>query len=138
MRLRHAVAVSATGALLVLGSMTATAQATQGSPSARATGATDAVSVTTTYRCSYQGYWYTGTATTSYGDTGARVKEVQCLLYSSGYLQRSDVDGAFGSVTRSAVRRFQAMYQSECNPLVVVDGIVGVRTWAALRSACPA
>ncbi|MEV0124027.1 peptidoglycan-binding domain-containing protein [Streptomyces sp. NPDC050703] len=136
MRLRHAAAVSASGTLLALGALTGPAQAVQAVHAEGTAGAPGTAAAAST--CPYQGYWYTGTATTSYGNTGARVKEVQCLLYSAGYLPSSGVDGVFGSSTRSAVRSFQAMYRSECNPLVAVDGIVGVRTWAALRSACPA
>lgn len=91
----------------------------------------------TTYSCPSQGYWYTGHATTEYGDTGNRVKEVQCLLAGAGWLKASDVDGIFGPVTRGAVEDFQANYKKYCNRGLAVDGIVGIETWAALRSACP-
>lgn len=93
----------------------------------------------TTYSCNHNiGYWYSGTATTEYGNTGSRVIEVQCLLYRGGYLTHAgDVDGIFGPVTRSAVRSFQTDYKSYCDSSLAVDGIVGPYTWAALRSNCP-
>ncbi|WP_274560171.1 peptidoglycan-binding domain-containing protein [Streptomyces spiramyceticus] len=75
----------------------------------------------------YCGY-YDGTATTQRGDSGNRVREVQCLI---NYWSGSDVlaiDGAFGPRTESWVVHFQ-----DVNGLRV-DGIVGPQTWDALRA----
>lgn len=56
----------------------------------------------------------------------AAVKEVQQLLKDLGY-DVGEVDGIFGSGTETAVRAFQTEVELE------TDGIVGPRTWAALR-----
>lgn len=57
------------------------------------------------------------------GSSGDDVKQVQQLVF---------VDGIFGPITESAVRTFQ---KSQGLP---ADGIVGLRTWAALLEAPPA
>ena len=75
-------------------------------------------------KCTY----YSGTALTQYGDTGNRVREVQCILKARGYdLGAGGVDGDFGADTRAAVKSFQSRNH------LTVDGQVGVQTWAALR-----
>jgi peptidoglycan hydrolase-like protein with peptidoglycan-binding domain len=85
--------------------------------------------------------YYSGTATTQYGDTGNRVREVQCLLVYWGYsVGSSGIDGIFGKDTRAAVEAFQGDTYSICGPPgLTKDGIVGVHTWSALRSStsCP-
>ncbi|MDG4858293.1 peptidoglycan-binding domain-containing protein [Streptomyces sp. T-3] len=74
--------------------------------------------------------YYNGTTLTDRGDTGNRVKEVQCLLLSWGFNVGPDgVDGKFGPNTEGAVRQFQGWYGG-----LSVDGQVGVNTWRALRS----
>ena len=61
------------------------------------------------------------------GNDGAEVKAVQALLIGYGYnLGSWGADGDFGSATDSAVRQYQ-----QKNGLVV-DGIVGAKTWAKL------
>jgi eukaryotic-like serine/threonine-protein kinase len=76
--------------------------------------------------CSY----YSGTQLTQYGDTGARVKEIQCILSKHGYnIGPRGVDGIFGTDTQTEVRRFQSDHH------LTVDGIVGDDTWAKLYSA---
>ncbi|MEW2622963.1 serine/threonine-protein kinase [Streptomyces sp. NPDC048106] len=73
-------------------------------------------------------HYYSGTALTQYGNTGSRVKEVQCILKSRGYnIGPAGVDGIFGQDTLTAVKRFQRLHGLE------VDGQVGVHTWAKLR-----
>ncbi len=73
--------------------------------------------------------YYSGTAQTQYPDTGAAVKEVQCILVARGYsVGPSGVDGQFGPDTESAVKSFQTARHLE------VDGQVGPQTWGALRS----
>jgi peptidoglycan hydrolase-like protein with peptidoglycan-binding domain len=73
--------------------------------------------------------YYSGTALTVYRQTGPRVKEVQCILKARGYnIGPAGVDGIFGDDTLTEVKRFQSNYHLK------VDGEVGVKTWAALRS----
>ncbi|MFG2863633.1 peptidoglycan-binding protein [Streptomyces sioyaensis] len=73
---------------------------------------------TSSYTCGY----YSGHALTVRGNTGARVREVQCLL-------GLPIDGVFGSDTEKTVKQFQAWYGNG----LVVDGKVGSHTWEALR-----
>lgn len=58
--------------------------------------------------------------------TGADVRQLQDRLSELGYVKVGQPDGIFGPQTDAAVRRFQ-----EDNKLLV-DGIVGPVTWAAL------
>jgi len=60
------------------------------------------------------------------GDSGIEVKECQTLLTESGY--RTTVDGVFGSGTEANVKSFQSASG------LVADGVVGSKTWDALRS----
>lgn len=62
----------------------------------------------------------------SSGDFGAQVTELQQLLQRAG-VPTGPVDGDFGPMTTAAVRRFQS---SRGLP---VDGVVGARTWSALK-----
>ena len=62
------------------------------------------------------------------GDSGASVLEVQQLLQRAGF-PTGAVDGDFGPMTQAAVRRFQAAKG------LPVDGVVGPRTWSALKSS---
>ncbi|WLW52766.1 protein kinase domain-containing protein [Streptomyces sp. YU58] len=77
-------------------------------------------------QCTY----YSGTELTTRGDKGQRVVQVQCMLTQRGYsVGGSGVDGQFGADTVSAVKLFQSDKGLE------VDGDVGAKTWAALRSS---
>ncbi|ANS67407.1 serine/threonine protein kinase [Streptomyces lincolnensis] len=77
-------------------------------------------------QCTY----YSGTELTTRGDKGQRVVQVQCMLTQRGYsVGGSGVDGQFGADTVSAVKLFQG------DKGLVVDGDVGAKTWAALRSS---
>ncbi|MFF4358683.1 protein kinase [Streptomyces sp. NPDC001604] len=74
--------------------------------------------------------YYSGTEQTELGDRGQRVVQVQCMLTKRGYsVGSSGVDGDFGKATDAAVRSFQSDKGLE------VDGQVGPKTWAALRSS---
>jgi peptidoglycan/xylan/chitin deacetylase (PgdA/CDA1 family)/lysozyme family protein len=59
------------------------------------------------------------------GSTGSEVKELQEILIKLGYAP-GPIDGRFGPSTEKAVKAFQA------NNNLVVDGIVGPKTWAAI------
>ncbi|MEU8034210.1 peptidoglycan-binding domain-containing protein [Streptomyces sp. NPDC049099] len=61
----------------------------------------------------------------SVGSTGTAVKQAQCQL-NSVLDRRVNVDGIFGSGTKSAVVAFQ-----QCAGLHA-DGIIGPNTWSAL------
>ena len=65
-------------------------------------------------------------STISYGSSGSDVKKLQETLNNHGYSLA--VDGQFGSKTQAAVRDYQKK-----NGLVV-DGIVGTKTWGSLMS----
>ena len=62
--------------------------------------------------------------TVKFGDTGNFVKWVQFELVEAGY--NIKIDGAFGSLTLNAVKKFQ----KSCK--IIVDGLVGPQTIAAL------
>ncbi|MFE6489442.1 peptidoglycan-binding protein [Streptomyces sp. NPDC057757] len=61
-----------------------------------------------------------------YGATGADVAEAQCLLRRAG-ISPGGIDGMFGPLTLRAVKTFQ---QREG---LVADGMLGPRSWKALR-----
>lgn len=64
-----------------------------------------------------------------YGDRGEEVKELQRLLLKRQYdLGEFGADGVFGKLTLRAVKAFQKSQG------LVIDGIVGVKTWAKLKS----
>ncbi|ELS55692.1 putative Serine/threonine protein kinase [Streptomyces viridochromogenes Tue57] len=64
------------------------------------------------------------------GEGGSQVREAQCLLrYLHGISEVGEVDGDFGPLTHAAVVSFQKRAGLDA------DGIVGPRTWSALRKA---
>lgn len=64
------------------------------------------------------------------GDRGTKVIEMQKLLIAKGYsLPKYGADGDFGRETLKAVKSFQIACGLE------VDGIVGEKTWEALRAS---
>lgn len=77
--------------------------------------------------------------TIQFGDTGDAVMFAQAILVKLAYLNRggknySNVDGDFGLLTKSATLGFQSATRDSANPLVI-DGIIGKNTWAALLKA---
>ncbi|SDX96140.1 N-acetylmuramoyl-L-alanine amidase [Thermoactinomyces sp. DSM 45892] len=64
------------------------------------------------------------------GSRSDAVKSLQSYLNKFGY--NLNVDGAFGPLTQNAVKDFQRKND------LVVDGIVGEKTWSKLKSASPA
>jgi len=64
------------------------------------------------------------------GDKGPYVVELQTMLHKLGYgLGPCGIDGDFGRATKAAVEQFQYDHR------LVVDGICGPKTWAALDEA---
>ncbi|MFE2219703.1 peptidoglycan-binding protein [Streptomyces canus] len=61
-----------------------------------------------------------------YGATGADVAEAQCLLRRAG-ISPGGIDGMFGPLTLRAVKTFQQRAG------LTVDGMLGPRSWKALR-----
>lgn len=58
-----------------------------------------------------------------------KVVELQELLRDAGYWDGSRISGIFGPITESQVKRFQH------SKGLIVDGVVGPKTWAALTAA---
>lgn len=74
--------------------------------------------------------------TIQYGDTGDAVMFAQAILVQLGYLNKggkdyANVDGDFGLLTKSATLGFQSATRNSADPLVI-DGIIGKKTWAKL------
>ncbi|MGM3305480.1 peptidoglycan-binding domain-containing protein [Anabaena sp. WFMT] len=69
----------------------------------------------------YQGYNRQPMPTLRFGSSGISVRIMQRLLVSNGYGIR--IDGIFGPLTEAAIKAFQNQRS------LLVDGIVGQRTW---------
>lgn len=67
-----------------------------------------------------------------YGSENKYVKELQQLLTSKGY-GCGKIDSIYGNKTREAVMAFQADHKDSNGKPLAVDGIVGAKTWAAIR-----
>lgn len=66
----------------------------------------------------------------SRGDSGSYVQQAQKLLIAKGYaLPKYGADGDFGNETLNAVKAFQTAFG------LVVDGVIGKDTWAALKGS---
>ncbi|WP_328834900.1 peptidoglycan-binding protein [Streptomyces europaeiscabiei] len=81
------------------------------------------------------GRWYAGlsrTTNTILANThiGPEVAEAQCLLRRAGF-SAGEIDGVFGPKTQLAVKGVQT------RDGLVVDGVIGLSTWKALREAAP-
>jgi len=63
-----------------------------------------------------------------YGTTDERVAELQSRLMELGYMDSDETTDYFGSMTKTAVYRFQRQHGLE------QDGIVGQETWDAIMS----
>lgn len=124
-RPRKILAVITVAAALLAGSaVPSTAVAAAPAPVAAAQGC-----VQDLYIGNYCRY-YSGSAMTSRGQVGNRVKEIQALINAAtSYSPKLTVDGNFGPATESAVRWFQSRKG------LAVDGIVGKNTWVKLRTA---
>ena len=62
------------------------------------------------------------------GSSGSEVREVQSRLKELGYFKYPNITGYYGTITRDAVKAFQA------SKGLAQDGIVGSKTWSALKS----
>lgn len=65
----------------------------------------------------------------SIGSSGPSVAQLQQLLKTAGF-DPGPIDGIFGPATQAAVIAFQREMH------LIVDGIVGIRTWTALGVTC--
>nr|WP_203730182.1 serine/threonine-protein kinase [Streptomyces sp. SID12501] len=74
--------------------------------------------------------YYAGKVRTAIGDTGKRVKQVQCILMLRGYdIGGTGVDGVFGEGLEAAMKNFQV------DKGLAVNGIVKRATWDNLRAS---
>jgi len=73
--------------------------------------------------------FYEGRQTTSFGDQGDRVSQIQCLLANRKYLGWNHLSGTFDAPTLVAIVNFQRNYG------LVPDGAVTPETWNALYHA---
>lgn len=74
--------------------------------------------------------------TIQFGDKGDAVMFAQAILVRLGFLNKggkdyANVDGDFGLLTKSATLGFQSATRNSADPLVI-DGIIGKKTWAKL------
>ncbi|MDX3453511.1 protein kinase [Streptomyces sp. ME02-8801-2C] len=112
------------------GTGTGTDGGTETSPTPSATPSpdtspTDSATAPWVTDCTY----YAGKARTELGDTGKRVKQVQCILSKRGYdIGGTGVDGVFGEGLETAMKNFQ--YDKG----LTVDGLVKQATWDNLRA----
>lgn len=67
------------------------------------------------------------------GAWGEDVTTLQEILNNLGY--KVKIDGIFGNATRAAVLKFQELNADQSGAPLVVDGIVGPKTWWALTRA---
>ncbi|WP_327694527.1 serine/threonine-protein kinase [Streptomyces sp. NBC_00459] len=90
------------------------------------TSTTEPASAPWTTDCTY----YAGKVRTAIGDTGKRVKQVQCILMLRGYdIGGTGVDGVFGTGLEAAMKNFQV------DKGLAVNGIVKRVTWDNLRAS---
>ncbi|MFJ3742851.1 peptidoglycan-binding protein [Streptomyces albidoflavus] len=126
---RRAFALLTASAALLAGAVTAAPAATA-APTAAAAPKKCYTQSTIGLTCHH----HYGAKWAEYGSTGAHVKEIQALIngtttYYGTHGKALAVDGIYGAGTRSAVRWFQQKYIGAS----AADGIVGPRTWDALR-----
>lgn len=116
---------------------TALASALVGGTAAVGTGAASAAEKAVSSPSSAEAVHYCGyddrrtPPTIASGSRGNTVREAQCLLQDwDYYLGPTGVDGDFGYYTEKAVEKFQRQFGVPGG----VDGIVGPKTWDALRT----
>ncbi|MFD9539375.1 peptidoglycan-binding protein [Streptomyces sp. NPDC060022] len=126
--MRRSIATVLTVAALITGTIAAPA-AFAGTTTAQA------------YSCSFyaeEPYAYAGyyegmmVVPSSSGVSSAGI-EAQCLLKWAGF-DPGTIDGVFGPNSRAAAKRFQSMMNNSYGYTLATDGIVGSKTWPALRT----
>ncbi|BAG16865.1 MULTISPECIES: peptidoglycan-binding domain-containing protein [Streptomyces] len=132
-RFRSTITGAAVCSALALGSVlagpgtaVASAETGQNSTSVSAASCNVIYRVSTNYKGWTANYSWAWNINVAQGDTGDRVREIQCLLIFKGFGVGA-VDGDFGPATRTAVVAFQK------NRGLDYDGIVGANTWRKLR-----
>jgi len=75
---------------------------------------------------------YPGSPISAGSDQKKRVRTIQTRLKELGVDPNLDVDGDFGPDTEAAVKLFQAASVDPTGAALVIDGVVGPMTWAAL------
>lgn len=84
----------------------------------------------------YSDYYTGSTVQPSSTQVTAAGKEAQCLLKYFGH-NVGTVDGIFGPMSRAAARKAQEIANSKCRAGLVVDGLIGPKSWPYLRfEAC--
>ncbi|MEU2509577.1 peptidoglycan-binding protein [Streptomyces sp. NPDC007863] len=83
----------------------------------------------------YSNYYTGDTVQPSSTQVTAAGKEAQCLLKYFGH-DPGTVDGIFGSKSRAAAREAQEAANSRCRAGLVVDGLIGPKSWPYLRNGC--
>ncbi|MFE2019681.1 peptidoglycan-binding protein [Streptomyces sp. NPDC059499] len=126
--MRRSIATALTVATLIAGTVAAPA-AFAGTAAAQA------------YSCgfnamepyAYAGYYEGMTVVPSSSGVSSSGIEAQCLLKWAGF-DPGTIDGVFGSNSRAAAKRFQTMMNNSYGYTLATDGIVGSKTWPALRT----
>jgi hypothetical protein len=130
-RWRRPVLVAAVAAVAMLGGTAVTYALIDETPVAAAPPSCEkpAVYEDEKYGPGYTAGWSsTWDFTVARGDGGSQVRELQCLLrHLHGITEVGEVDGDFGPLTHGAVVTFQKRAGLDA------DGIVGPKTWSALR-----
>lgn len=117
--LRALVPAALAGSLLLIGSTSANA-----TPASHPTTTQDGQhSATGRHYCGY----HHGSGSVRLGDRNNIVREIQCLLEGWGYYN-GPIDGHFDKDTLKALLAFQGDHAGGA------DGVLGPRTWRALRS----
>jgi cell wall-associated NlpC family hydrolase len=75
---------------------------------------------------------YPGSPIEAGSSNEAAVRQIQTRLKTLGVDPALDVDGDFGPSTEAAVKLFQARALDANGDLLLIDGVVGPTTWAAL------
>lgn len=120
--------------LLALGALTApSASAAPGpgpAPKSMAADCTITWRVSENYHGFTAGYSWAWNVIVRKGDTGDRVREIQCLTQYWGS-DPGQIDGVYGQLTEDAVKE----QQRHCN--IAQDGEVGPNTWVCIRGGSP-
>ncbi|MGW2209332.1 peptidoglycan-binding domain-containing protein [Streptomyces sp. NPDC001781] len=126
--MRRSVAAALTVATLMTGIIAAPA-AIAGTTTAQAYGC----SYYAAEPYGYAGYYEGMTVVPSSTGVSSSGIEAQCLLKRAGF-DPGTIDGVFGTNSKAAAKRFQTMMNGSYGYTLATDGIVGSKTWPALRT----